>query len=577
MKLILKEYLSSIRERDELDAILPDLLSQMGLDVFSAPSVGGRQYGVDVAAVGSIDGKEETVYLFSVKSKDLTRQVWNSGGTQDLQPSLDDIITTYIPTHLPTEHEGKPIEICLCYGGEIKENIRLSVTSYEKSKTTEKIKFTHWHGEKLSTLIERHFLREDLLPKEFRGLLRKSLALLDEPESSYKFFKELINLILIEKEKPEDDLKALRQLNICLWVLYSWSRNQNNIESSYLSSELAVLYAWDKAKKYRGDKKNISTSILTTMASIHQLHQKIAKELVEDKILSVSNSLHALSSGINSLNPVDVNLKLFDLLGRISLSGLWSFWHINTLPENKETETLVNEMRKDIQIYRKKIITIIAKNPMLFTPYKDDQAIDIALTSWFLSVTNRDVSDLGSWLFNIVDYTTQLFQTNGPYPSNLNNYHELINHPLSDGKDHLEKATQGSILYPFISMISAIHGFSDVYKGVQVIKSEFLGHSNFQIWYSSDATERDLYRNNNNHGLTLSDVPVDQAPDEYLQAIFKECEHFDFYKELSASYCWPIILTACRHYRVPMPIDFFYRFHKELNRIRDGKEMCEES
>lgn len=31
MKLILKEYLRSLKERNELDALLPDLLTEMGM------------------------------------------------------------------------------------------------------------------------------------------------------------------------------------------------------------------------------------------------------------------------------------------------------------------------------------------------------------------------------------------------------------------------------------------------------------------------------------------------------------------------------------------------------------------
>ena len=50
MKLILKQYLSSLKERGELDAILPDLLSQLGLNVFSRPGRGTRQDGVDVGS-----------------------------------------------------------------------------------------------------------------------------------------------------------------------------------------------------------------------------------------------------------------------------------------------------------------------------------------------------------------------------------------------------------------------------------------------------------------------------------------------------------------------------------------------
>ncbi len=34
MKLMIRQYLASLKERGELDALLPDLLSQMGLEVF---------------------------------------------------------------------------------------------------------------------------------------------------------------------------------------------------------------------------------------------------------------------------------------------------------------------------------------------------------------------------------------------------------------------------------------------------------------------------------------------------------------------------------------------------------------
>ena len=52
MKLVFRQYLASLKERSELDAVLPDLLSELGYTVVSRPTVGTRQFGVDVAAVG---------------------------------------------------------------------------------------------------------------------------------------------------------------------------------------------------------------------------------------------------------------------------------------------------------------------------------------------------------------------------------------------------------------------------------------------------------------------------------------------------------------------------------------------
>ena len=42
MKLLFAEYLGSLKERDELDKIMPDLLSELGLNVFSKPARGGQ-------------------------------------------------------------------------------------------------------------------------------------------------------------------------------------------------------------------------------------------------------------------------------------------------------------------------------------------------------------------------------------------------------------------------------------------------------------------------------------------------------------------------------------------------------
>ncbi len=74
---IIRQYLAALRERGELDAILPDLLSQLGLNVYSRPGRGTRQDGVDVAAVGALEDCTEKVYLFSIKPGDLTRKAWD--------------------------------------------------------------------------------------------------------------------------------------------------------------------------------------------------------------------------------------------------------------------------------------------------------------------------------------------------------------------------------------------------------------------------------------------------------------------------------------------------------------------
>ena len=44
MRLIIKDYLLCLREKDELDLLLCDLLLQMGYATDSQPKTGSRQY-----------------------------------------------------------------------------------------------------------------------------------------------------------------------------------------------------------------------------------------------------------------------------------------------------------------------------------------------------------------------------------------------------------------------------------------------------------------------------------------------------------------------------------------------------
>ena len=67
MKLIFREYLASLKERGELDVIMPDLLSELGFTVISRPAIGTKQHGVDVVAVSPDSDGNRSIHLISIK------------------------------------------------------------------------------------------------------------------------------------------------------------------------------------------------------------------------------------------------------------------------------------------------------------------------------------------------------------------------------------------------------------------------------------------------------------------------------------------------------------------------------
>lgn len=561
MKLIIREYLASLGERNELDALLPDLLSQMGLDVFSKPSVGGRQYGVDVAAFGRIDGGPDKVFLFSIKSGNLGRSDWNSGSLQNLAPSLDEIRDAYIPTHLPVQYGSYPVEICICFGGDLKETVRLNVSAYEKKYSSDLLSFSEWGGEKLAGYIEEYFLREELLPDQYRRMLRKSLAMLDEPDVSYRHFRQLVcQLSKSENQKPKDTLRTVRQLYLCLWILYAWCREADNLESAYLCSEFSLLNAWEISKAFLGKRDKGSKAILETLDSIQSLHIQISRCFMEEKILPHAGKLHALSHAVNPSCSLDVNLKIFDILGRLAQTGLWLYWLLlEEVDREDRNEESVDEYIQLLDQYEKAILLLIQNNPMLHAPYKDEQAVDIGLAALFISLNPLNLGKLHGWLQSMIGQIHFAFRSNTAYPCNLDSYHKLLEHPVKGIESYREEVTKGSILYPLVSFLSAVHGFDDVYSQIKKIKADFLEHCNFQIWFPGKDTEEHYYKNMKRHGAVFSHISVDKVKDVLLDEIYSECDASNEFYTLSSieNLRGPIVLLASRHYRLPVPFHFF--------------------
>ena len=554
MKLILKQYLSSLKERGELDAILPDLLSQLGLNVFSRPGRGTRQDGVDVGAVGVLDGGPERVYLFSIKPGDLTRKDWANDSIQALRPSLNEIIDSYIPHRLPAEHRGKDIVICVCIGGDFQEQVRTSLTGFFQRNTSNNISFKEWNGDRLAALIQSNFLREDLLPEHARSRLRKSLALLDEPEASSQHFAELIHsLSSVNRHKKAEDVTVLRQMSICLWIMFSWARDAKNMEAAYLSSEVTLLHAWKIVKAYCTIKGKLAEAVATAFSSIFSAYMKICYAFLLTNVLKHVNKLHALSSAVLASCSLDVNLKLFDLLGRLATGGIWAYWGATRCSED-EADTK-QQLQQETEMYVSALKELISNNPVLLLPIKDEQAIDIFIAVLLLALDINNHEYLKKWVSEILHRSRFAYQTHGYYPCNLESYSDLLSHPKSGDDEYRKSVTTGSVLFPMIALCAALLEDEETYNQVGLLKKEHLDHCNFQLWFPDESSEDHFYTNGDFHGAVLTHVCVEKSKEDFLAQVFGECDQSPHFKEITAVKFswWPVVIVACRHYRLPLP------------------------
>ena len=568
MKLVIREYLASLRERGELDAVLPDLLTELGFTVYSRPGRGTRQYGVDVAAVGEGQDGVRRVHLFSVKSGDLDRTEWNTASPQSLRPSLDEILDHYVCSRIPPEYSDLPVAICLTFGGAIKEEVRAEVTGYMTRNSSDRITFEEWNGDRLAEVVLQGILREDLFLGAMRGHLRKSVAMVEQPDVSLEHFGRLLRAVVGAPGKTAADrLSQARLINICVWIMFVWAREADNVEAPFLASERSLLEAWELLKKdvARGGKTAANAgAVINELAN---LHFSIWDELFEAKILPHAGVRHALSSAVGSPASVDVNLKLFDLIGRLAMRGLWIVWelspatgpvllddaYLTSLPEVLQEANL--DKIKLIDRLCHHMMQIVSNNRALLSPVADWQAIDIALAFTLLASRPNAHGAIDEWAEELAKRSIFAFNVHGRYPITSHSYWDLVEHPSERSEEYRKANTEGSILFPMLALWAAARGKRELLDEIAKFKSEALEHCTFQTWLPSEDSEAKLYLGRHNHGAALTGIPVTTGTSDTLYYVLEEARSNTHFDDLSAVRLghWVLVPMACRSQRLPIP------------------------
>jgi len=423
VKLLIRDYLASLKEREELDAILPDLLSELGFTIISRPQRGTQQRGVDIAAVGLDDDGERKVFLFSVKAGDLSRQDWD-GTPQALRSSLNEILDVYIKNRIPPRYSHLQVVICLAFGGVVQEQVRDQLKGFVQDNSTGRVSFDEWNGDKIAGLLLSGVLREELLPKPLRSSFQKAVAMVDEPDVSYLHFARLArDLRHAGAASAKARVRACRQLNLCLWVLFVWSRDIGNVEAAYRASELALLSIWDLLRPTIGKPREARQMSLMVLQVI-ELHLKIASVLLDETVFPHVETLHGISLSLGSRNAVDVNISLFEVLGRIGLAALWIRWL-----GDRGGQEHARTAKEGCASYAHKGLSLIRNNPALLLPITDRQSTDVALFLMAWLHSGLDTQGIASWLNEMANRLDFAIRTRGRYPSCSSDYHDLADHP----------------------------------------------------------------------------------------------------------------------------------------------------
>lgn len=565
MKLIVEPYLQELGERPELENLVVSLLEKMGLDVYVVPQKGPRQYGVDVAAVGIWPGDtHEAVHLLTIKAKDITRKNWDSGGVEDVRPSLNEIEDVYLTQRIRPQDKGKPIKVYICCGGRVRQEIDGNVTAFMtemiKRHERDNLSVSVLDGSRLTSLLLQYLFDERVFVSGDQSLLKRCLATIDEPDLLERYFLELLSSVLRERFSPDKPLPVSQKMDcvcrllLCLGVLVQEALKAKHLEGVFRIVERSVVYLLGYLSLDSDRSERAIRQVFTAIS----LYDRIALSYLESlEKLSDKQYLFALAVGGNE---VDVNLRFFNVLARMAEYGVFLLRHYRHVEEAgiiKANKNLEKDFCDRINRVADCLCRLINNNTVARQPLEDSQHYAILLTLLFLNGVDR-TKFAHDWVLTMVNTIENMFYVNKGYPTASLSYEDLLEHiekPLSTEKQ--KQALRSGELYPSIALLAVSYKWDDVYDAVRRLVQKHVPNMSLQLWFMADEDMQDLCKLRGVNGHQLCHISLEDK-DEFSKIIQLECESSKVRPTFMAAFFPSFFFVACRLNAVPVPASVWF-------------------
>ncbi|EOV4174938.1 hypothetical protein [Yersinia enterocolitica] len=561
MKILISQYIKTLKERNELDRLLPSLLLSMDIIPLFTTQTGTRQYGVDIAAIGKDpeDGVKK-IFLFVIKQKDLGRVEWDSG-INAIRPSLNEIFDVYIKNHLLPEHKQLPKKIILSTSGDMKEELSQSWSGYIEDHKP--YAFDFWGAAKLATLIEGYMLNEHIFNDDDRTDLRKSLSLICENDYSREDFHRLLLRTLqldikgrkTREIKSSDLEKSIRTCYLATNILAYWAIQDGNTKQALYVSERCLLWVWHRINLEKKPHRYFPAIEILWQSYLNvsnEYFSKLQPYFHEKYLLSSYSSESAL-----------INLTIFEQIGILSTIGLNNY--ITALQSGGEEQVT---RFSNAQIVAESLCSLISNNPASGSPRLDENAIDITLAFMLLYLTEK-MDKAEDWFKTLIARLDFVFRVGRNHPISTDSLDDLICLDCNNNDKYLiEKTTSTSWIIPTLMGWAVIlkkeNGYNVLLKGIK----EFYPKMCAQLWHPTNDLYHHLYFHQAQYVLGETEAPITfpDSMNDYQARMdeLKEMDRYNFFTESSAGKAGLTVLDfiACRHFRTPVPPALWYHLQK---------------
>lgn len=556
MRLVLSHYLESLRERDELDALLPELLVAMGHSVHSRPQIGVAQAGIDVLSSFPARGADKEAFLFIIKFGNVGREDLYSG-KQAIQPSVREACTDYVRTRMPQSLRDARKRLVLLTNGILKQEAQAGFSALtDEVAAAPNCSLELWGSDQLLPMIEQHLFDEALLLKAGQYHLRSAIATLDDTDTSTRRFVKFVDSALTDGAASQSGnaaAKKRRFLKRCAtavvgWSVFAaWSETEGNLKPSANGCEYLALRLWGEALKHGfvEDKtfgERFGVVMMLLWGALHRYFDKVAPQLLEPRMVLSYRPEWVLYNGL-----------LLEELGRLGLFLLLT-------PKGSETA----ELRTSI---RRLLINLLNAHPGCRLPAMDGQSIDLSLVLTAL-MSEEDWQGTSNLVKDIAGRLRLAAQSDRYLPVDTDLLEDAI--AAHAGSHDVGSFFQTSSLVPMLATVASLTGDEEVLALLREEVHPLIRNVTLERWFPKAELER----------LAVDEHPVQRLGiSRALSELKSSCG-----EEASASLNLPqgaasaaefkcillgyetLVAISSRLYRHPLPTWYIERFQRSGER-----------
>ncbi len=569
MRLALSHYLRTLRERDEFDRLLPELLTQMGYVPLVKPKAGVRQFGVDFPAAGRspADGVDELL-LFVIKQGDIDRRMW-SGNPNAVRESMEEIIDVWLASHLPPEYKDHRKVIVVATTGDLGQEVQPNWSGFAARHP--QLRFDFWGADKVSDLIEEHLLNEHLFDGHDRADLRKSLVM--GADSDYRF-DHLCQLILRQlgilpngqlsevggQQSVPKLIKALRRVHLAALVCSHWADSESQRRQALWVIERTLLWCFHRA-------------VLQSLQERQDI-QEVIWEIWRSYLQAASRYFDAVSAHLRvkdglsgyTREGAEYSVLLFEQVGLLASIGLSA-----ALLEPRQDDP----WRARSGEFANALSAMLRNHDAAASPRLDAQVIDICLALVLFIQTGQH--NLARWWANeITGRLNFVFTLNRMFPVGTDSFDDLIELDVHGSDEFKSLMRLYSWLLPTMGSWCVMFGLDEAYENLAGNHAKDYPDLGNQLWHPGADWTTKWYFEPAHRVSGSTEAPY--ALPASAQALRDRIAQFNATGRLRweedspalAIGLWPLDFIACRHFRTPVPATMWYYLNSKLTHDQEN-------